>query len=86
MNFRLIVTDLDRKWLSMHAIHNDIVATLGPDIVGYSTITHYLREAKFPLPTEEASDADDRKSINDADETILFALNESPFASVPQLS
>jgi hypothetical protein len=44
-----------------------------------------LCEAKFPLSTEEA-DADDRKPIDDADEAILSALNESPFVSVRQFS
>jgi hypothetical protein len=86
MDFRVTVTDLDLRRLSVHAIHNDIVGTLGPNIVGCSTIMHCLREAKFPLSTEEACDADDRRSIDDADEAILFALNKSPFASVPQLS
>jgi hypothetical protein len=46
----------------------------------------YLREAKFPLSTEEASDTDDRKPIDDADEVTIFALNGSLFASVWQLS
>jgi hypothetical protein len=86
MDFRLFVTDLDRKRLSVHAIHNDIVATLRPNIVKYNIVTHYLLEAKFSLSTEEASDADDRKPFDDADEAFLFALNENPFASVPQLS
>jgi hypothetical protein len=54
--------------------------------VGYSTVTRHFREAKSPLSTEEASDANDRKPIRDADEAILSALNESPFASVQQLS
>jgi hypothetical protein len=76
----------DGKWPSAHVIHNDIVATLGPNIMGYSTVTRYLREVKFPLSTEDASDARDRKPIDDADEAILSALNESPFVSVQQLS
>jgi hypothetical protein len=83
MDFRLIVTDLDRKRLSVRVIHNDIAATLGPDIAGVYP-SHAL--PSFPLSSDEASDADDRRPIDDADEAILFALNESPFAFVPQLS
>jgi hypothetical protein len=65
----------------MRAIHNDIGTTLGPNIVGYGTITRDLREAKFLFATEEASDTDDRKLIDDADEAIVSALSESPFVS-----
>jgi hypothetical protein len=52
----------------------------------YSSITHSLREAKFPFSTEEASDAEERKPIDDADESILSALGKSASASVRQLS
>jgi hypothetical protein len=83
MDLRVIIAHQDRKWLPARAIHNDIVATLGPNILGYSTVTSCLCEAKFPLSTEEASDAGDQKPIDDA---ILSSLNESPFASVQQLS
>jgi hypothetical protein len=32
MDFRVNTTDLDRKRLSVHAIRNDIVATLGLEL------------------------------------------------------
>jgi hypothetical protein len=47
------------------------------NIVGDSPMTRSLREMKFPLSIEKASDADDRKALDDADERILSALNES---------
>jgi hypothetical protein len=86
MDLRVIVAYLDRKRLPARAIHNDIVATLRPNIVGYSRATRKLREAKFPLSTEECSDANDQKLIDNPDEVILSALNEIPFACVWQLS
>jgi hypothetical protein len=86
MDLRVIVAYLDRKRLSARAIHNDIARTLGPNIVGYSTVRRYLREVKFPLSTGKTSNADDRKPIDGTDEAILSALDESPFASVQQLS
>jgi hypothetical protein len=78
---RVIIAYLDRKRLSARAIHNNIVATLRPNIVGYSTVTRYLRGQIFFFEWGR-SNADDRKPINEADEAILSALNESPFASV----
>jgi hypothetical protein len=57
-------------------IHNDIVAMLWPDIVGYSTVTHYRHEAKPPLSTEETFSPDNRKPIDEVDEAILSTLIE----------
>jgi hypothetical protein len=45
-----------------------------------------LPEVKFPLLTDTASDADDRKPIDDANEAILSALSESSFAPGRKLS
>jgi hypothetical protein len=67
-------------------IHNDIAAMLGSNIVGESTATSYFREVKFPLSAGEASGADNRKPINDTNESTLSDLNESLFTSVRQLS
>jgi hypothetical protein len=38
---------------SARAIHNDIVATLGPNIMEYSTFARDFREVKSPFPTKE---------------------------------
>jgi hypothetical protein len=81
-----MVAYLDRRRLSRRLIHDAIVPTLGPNIVGYITVTRGLRDAKFPLSTKEASDAEDRSPIDHVDEVMLSALSESPFASVRQLS
>jgi hypothetical protein len=85
MDLPVIVAYLDGKRLSVRAIHNDIVATLGPDIGGTAESCATFRRRRFLCSTEEPSDADDRKPIGDADEGFVFALNKSPFASVRQL-
>jgi hypothetical protein len=36
------------KRLSVPAIYNELVAMLGPDVIGYSTVTNYLRQWHFP--------------------------------------
>jgi hypothetical protein len=45
MTQRPIVTDLSLKGMSAREIHDDIVASLGPDAVSYNSVTRYLREA-----------------------------------------
>jgi hypothetical protein len=42
-----LVLYLHLNWLLAHAIHDDLVATLDPKAVVYSTVTQYLREAKL---------------------------------------
>jgi hypothetical protein len=45
MTQRPIVAYLSLKGMSAREIHDDIVATIGPDAVSYSLVTRYLREA-----------------------------------------
>jgi hypothetical protein len=49
MTQRPIVAYLSLKGMSAHEIHDDILATLGPDAVSYSSVTRYLSEARFAL-------------------------------------
>jgi hypothetical protein len=67
-------------------IHDDIVAALGPDAVPYSSVTRYLREARFPPSKPDPHPADVQKYLDDSDQIILAALEDSLFASVRQLS
>jgi hypothetical protein len=62
------------------------MAALGLNMVEYSTVTRCLREAKGPLSTEEASAANDRKPVDDADEAILSVLKESICACAAALA
>jgi hypothetical protein len=55
---RPIVACLSLKEMSVREIHDDIVATLGPDAVSCSSVTGYLREARFPPSKPEPHTAD----------------------------
>jgi hypothetical protein len=48
MTQRPIVANLSLKEMSAREIHHNIAVTLGPDAVSYSSVTCYLREARFP--------------------------------------
>jgi hypothetical protein len=72
--------------MSVREIHDDIVATLRPDAVLYSLVTRYLREARFLPSKPEPHPADVQRDLDDSDQVILAGLEDSPFASVRQLS
>jgi hypothetical protein len=82
MTQRPIVTYLSLKGVSAREIHDDIVATLGPDTVSYSSVTNYLHEAQFPPSKPKPHPADVQRNLDDSDQAILAALEDSPFASV----
>jgi hypothetical protein len=83
---RPIVAYISPKEISAREIHEDIVATLGPDAVSYSSDTRYLRAARFPPSKPEPHPADVQRDLDDSDQTILAALKDIPFASVQKLS
>jgi hypothetical protein len=86
MTHRPIVVYLSLKWMSAREIHDDIIATLWPEAVLYSSVTRYIREGGF-LPSEpEPHPADVQRDLDDSDQDILAALEDNPFTSVPQLS
>jgi hypothetical protein len=82
----LIVAYLLLKGISTREIHDDIVSILGRDAVSYSSVTRYLRKAQFPPSKPEPHPADVQTDLDDSDQVILRALEDSPFASVRQLS
>jgi hypothetical protein len=86
MTQRPIAAYLSLKGMSPREIHDDIVATLEPDAASYSSVTRYLREARFPPSKPEPYPADVQRDLDDSDQAILIALKDSPFASVRQLS
>jgi hypothetical protein len=86
MTQRPIVAYLSLKGMSAREIHNDIVATLGPDTVLSSSVTRYLREARFPPSKPEPHPADVQTDFDDSDQAILATLEDSRFVSVQQLS
>jgi hypothetical protein len=86
MTRRPTVAYLSLKRMLAREIHDDIVATLGPDALSYSSVTGYLREARFPPSKPEPHPADVQKDLDDSDQAISAALEDSQFASVRQLS
>jgi hypothetical protein len=86
MTRRPVVAYLSLKGMSTREIHDAIVVTSAPDAVSYSSITSYLCEARFPPLKPELHPTDVQRDLDDSDEAILAALEDSPFASVPYLS
>jgi hypothetical protein len=82
MTQRPIVAYLSLKEMSAREIHNDIVATLGPDAVSYSSVPRYLHEARLPPSKPEPHPSDVQRDLDDSDQVILAALEDRPFASV----
>jgi hypothetical protein len=83
---RPIVVYLSLRGMSAREIHDDIVGSLVPDAVSYSSVTRYLREARFLLSIPELHPADVQRDLDDSDQDILTALEDNPFASVRQPS
>jgi hypothetical protein len=86
MTQRPIVAYFWLEEMSVPEIHDDIVATLGLDAVSYSSGTSYLREAQFPPSKPEPHPADVQRDLDESDQARIAALEDSPFASVQQLS
>jgi hypothetical protein len=80
-----IVAYLSLKGIAACETHDDIVATLRPDAMSYGSVTRYLREARFPPSKPEPHPAEVQRDLDDSDQAILAALEDSPFASVRQL-
>jgi hypothetical protein len=83
---RPIVAYLSLKGIPAREIHDDSVATLGPDAVSYSPITRHLWEAQFPPSKPEPNSVEVQKDLDDSDHVILAALEDNPFDSVRKIS
>jgi hypothetical protein len=79
---RSICLFLAMKRLSAQATYNELVAVLGPDAIGYSAVTNYLREWHFLSTLREAPDEPAATVI---DKAILDALEKQPFSSIREL-
>jgi uncharacterized membrane protein len=86
MDQRSIVLYLHLKGRSVHVIHGDLVATLGPKAVAYSTVRYYLREAKLSTAEVTLDPEPSSHHLDDSDRDILEALEEKPFSSVRKLA
>jgi hypothetical protein len=86
MEQRSIVLYLARKDRTAMEIDNDLVVTVGSDAKGNSSVTHFLREAKFPSPNPPTTFSEENPSLDTSSGAMLLVLTEQPFASVRQLS
>jgi hypothetical protein len=86
MGQKPIVLHLRMKGMVPNAIHDDLLRTLGKDVVTYSTVTKYVRSAQFSGRQEatHSEPPDVERSL--VDEAILTALAELPFSSVREPS
>jgi hypothetical protein len=74
MTQRPIVVYLSLKGMSARKIHDDTVATSGPDAVSYSSVTLFLCEPQCPPSKPEPHQTDVQRDLNDSDQAILAAL------------
>jgi hypothetical protein len=77
---------LRMKGLSTEAIHQDLVATLGPEAVAYSIVMWYRGTLEFVGQNEWAYDEAELTWTDLVDEAIMKAVGDNPFSSVHQLS
>jgi hypothetical protein len=74
--------------MSAREIHDDTVATLGPMLCHTVQLPATFARHDFPLPPSkpEPHPAEVQRDLDDLDQAILAALEDSPFASVRQPS
>jgi ABC-type branched-subunit amino acid transport system ATPase component len=83
MDQRSICLFLAMKQLSAHAIDNKLIAVLGPDAIGYSTVTNYLRQRYFPSTLREIAD---ELAATVIDNALLDALEKQTFSFIRELA
>jgi hypothetical protein len=86
MDSNSIVLSLKAKGMNAREIHSDRVATLGPKVSGYSTVTRWLREAHLDQFSETAVDFTEDMEVDEIDEAILSVLGVQPFGSVRDIT
>jgi hypothetical protein len=82
MDQQSICLFLAMKRLSAQVIDNKLIAVLGPDAIGSSRVTNYLRQRHFPSTLR---DTPDEPAATVIDNTIMDALEEQPFSSIREL-
>jgi hypothetical protein len=83
MDQRSICFYLNRKGLSAHAIHDELVQILSSDTVAYSTVIIYMRASHWTAGKEDQHSDPPPDDVGNA---ILQALDQTPFALVRELA
>jgi hypothetical protein len=86
MDLQSITLYLNKKHLSVVAIHAEINSVLGEGTIGYSTVTCYLRKQTSATASHLAPEEPDLGAADTIDSAILQALGEQPFASLRQIA
>jgi hypothetical protein len=73
MDQRSIVLYLARKGLTEVAIYEDLVATLGAEVISYPSATCHLQAAKFAASNPEVAFSELIRERDDCDQAILLA-------------
>jgi hypothetical protein len=76
----------NKKHLLAVAIRAEINSVLGEGIIGYSTVTCYLRKQSFVNASHLAPEEPDLGAADTIDNAILQALDEQPFVSLRQIA
>jgi hypothetical protein len=79
MDLNSIVLYLKAKGMSAREINSDLVATLGTKVLGYSTVTPWLREAQLDQFSETAVDFTEDVEVDEIAEAILSAVEVQAF-------
>jgi hypothetical protein len=76
MDLESVTLYLNKKHLSAVAIHAEINSVLGEGMIGYSTITRYLRKQCFANASHLAAEELDLGADDTVNNVILQALDE----------
>jgi hypothetical protein len=86
MYLESITLYLNKKHLSAVAIHTEINSVLGAGMIGYSTVTRYLRKQSFTNASHLVPEEPDLGAADTIDNVIVQALDEQPFASLRKIA
>lgn len=86
MSIKDIVLAKNQKGCNALQIYQFLKDELGDKAIGYSTVTKYLREAKFSEASSQSKNETTELWDYTKDEKIQEALNENPFLSVRGIS
>jgi hypothetical protein len=81
-----IVLHVPKKGLSPKAIHDDVVATLGPDAMTYRAVAPYIHAVKCTHPKVTSPPDGISRQFDESHQANLLAVEEQPYSSVRRLS
>jgi hypothetical protein len=86
MDQKSIYLHFARKGFKAVAIHNELVATLGPEVVSSPFVTGSVRDARLSPYIHPVTFSEPHPPDDDSNVAILLVLADQPFASVWQLA